>query len=188
MVATFMAGSKAITAEQVDQALGRVEEWMKSKKKELSLNDAKVSPLLARTAVYFQAGTPSAPTWRYLHAVFHLLETLKALSQLVNLASRKATKTTKLPQERVERLSALVPEVFAGIRSNTQGLKKRVTSPGMLNTLVGLIIHGDPSDKYGDEVISLLEKGIDMSRLEVFCGELVESWEEGLDGVMAVRL
>lgn len=187
-VAAFMAGYKAITSEQADRSLGRVEEWMNSKKHELTLNDVEVSPLLASTAIHFHPGIPSAPTWRYLHAAFNLLETLKALLQLVNLASRKASKTPKLPKERVERLSALVPELFASIRSNTQVLKMRVSGLGMLNTLVGLIVEGDPSDKYGEEVHGLLEKKIDMTALEMFCGSLVESWEEGLSGVMAVKL
>lgn len=187
-VAAFMAGSKSLTTEQADEALGRVEEWLISKKKDLTLNEAKVSPMLARTTIAVQPGTPAAPTWEYLHAVFHLLETVKALSQLVALASRKASKTTKLPKERVERLSTLVSEVFESVRSNTRVLKLRVSASGLLSVMVGLVMEGDSSQGYGKDLRALLDKTLDVPALELFCGALMESWEDALDGVMTVKL
>jgi len=187
-VAAFMAGSKYLTAEQADAALGRVEEWLTSKKKDLTLNESNVSPILARTTIVLQPGTPAAPSWEYLHVVFHLLETVKALSQLVTLASRKALKTAKLPKERVERLSSLVSEVFESVRSNTRVLKLRVSSSGLLSALVKLVMEGDSSQGYGDDLRGLLDRTVDVSTLELFCGALMESWEEGLDGVMMVKL
>ncbi|KAJ5812172.1 N-acetyltransferase B complex non catalytic subunit-domain-containing protein [Penicillium riverlandense] len=187
-VAAFMAGSKSLTAEQADGALGRVEEWLTSKKKDLTLSEAKVSPMLARTTIAVQSGTPAAPTWEYLHVVFHLLETVKALSQLVALASRKTVKTAKLPKERVERLSTLVSEVFESVRSNTRVLKLRVSASGLLSVLVGLVMEGDLSQGYGKDLRALLDKTLDVPALELFCGALMESWEDALDGVMMVKL
>lgn len=187
-VAIFMAGSKTTTLEQADHALELVEGWLNSKKSDLELDDNNTSPLLAATALYLQSDVPTAPTWRFFHSIWTLLETLKALSQLVTLGSRKASKTTKLPKEHVERLSSLVNEVFELVRSNTRALKQHVLAPGVLGGLVDLVSQGGPSDRYGQALQKTLETTLDISAVEMFCGSLMESWEEALNGVMSVKL
>lgn len=185
--AVYMAGSKTTTLEQADRALGTVEDWLNLKKKDLTLDTTEVSPIITTTAFYL-SDVPTAPTWRFLHTVFTLLDTLKALSQLSNLASRKGTKSTKLPKDRVDRLSTLVADVFELVRANTKALKQRVSASGVLSGLVDLVCQGDPSSKYSQELQQTLETTLDGSALEMFCGSLMESWEEALDGVMGVRI
>lgn len=187
-VATFMAGSKATSSEEADNALGKLEDWLNLKKSDLTLDEKKVSPLITRTALYLQPATPAGPTWRYQHSVFTILESLKAASQLTSLASRKVSKTVKLPKERIERLSALVPEVFELIRANTRSLKSHILAPGLLGLLVDSILYGNESGKYDQELQDTLEKGLDMSSLEISCHTLMESWSSALEGVMAVKL
>lgn len=187
-VATFMAGSKLASSEQVDAALGRVEEFLEIKKQGLSIHEATLSPLIASTAVYLGADTPVGPTWEYLHSTFVLLETVKALSQLVGLATKKGGKAAKLPKERVERLSTLVSEIYELVRSNTRALKQRVSASGVLSSLVDLVIQGDQSANSEKELQDILETTLDPSNVELFCGSLMESWEEALDGVLGVRL
>lgn len=187
-VATFMAGSKATSAEEVDNALRQVEDWLNSKKKDLTIEEAKFSPLITRTALYLQPTIPAGPTWRYLHSVFTILESLKAASQLTTLASRKVSKTTKLPKERVERLSTLIPDVFELVRDNTRALKTQINAPGVLGSLVDSVIYGNESDKYEQELQDTLEKGLDMPNLEILCHSLMEGWGSALSGVMDVKL
>lgn len=187
-VATFMAGSKLTALEQVDAALGRVEDFLESKKKGLTLSETATSPLIASTAVFLEADTPAGPTWQYLHNAFVLLETIKALSQLLALAVKKGAKSAKLPKERVERLSILVSEIYDLVRSNTRALKQRVSASGVLTSLVDLVIQGDQSSKSEKEVQDILETTLDPSNVEMFCGALMESWEEALGGVMGVKL
>lgn len=187
-VATFMAGSKLTSSDQADAALGQVERWLDERKKELTLDGDNNSQLITTSSVFLQPGNPIAPTWRFLHAVFMHLETLKAVSQLVGLASRKASKTAKLPKERVEQISALVVEVFEMVRSNTRSLKRHLSKPGILTSLIDLVAQGESSAPYEKELQSVLEATLDMSSVEVFCGALMESWEEALDGVLSVKL
>ncbi|KAJ5896158.1 uncharacterized protein N7473_005557 [Penicillium subrubescens] len=179
-VATFMAGSKLTASEQVDAALGRVGDFLESKKKDLTLSETATSQLIASTAVFLEADTPAGPTWKYLHSTFVLLETIKALSQLLALAVKKGAKSAKLPKERVERLSILVSEIYELVRSNTRALKQRVSASGVLTSLVDLVIQGDQSAKSEKEVQDVLETTLDPSNVEVFCGALMESWEEAL--------
>jgi N-terminal acetyltransferase B complex non-catalytic subunit len=161
---------------------------LESKKKDLTLSETATSQLIASTAVFLEADTPAGPTWKYLHSTFVLLETIKALSQLLALAVKKGAKSAKLPKERVERLSILVSEIYELVRSNTRALKQRVSASGVLTSLVDLVIQGDQPAKSEKEVQDVLETTLDPSNVEVFCGALMESWEEALVGVIGVKL
>ncbi|KAJ5907744.1 hypothetical protein N7495_000426 [Penicillium taxi] len=187
-VALFIAGSKATTSEQVDKVLGQVEEWLVAKKAYLTLNDANVSPFVTENSTSLDKQTPNAPNWKYLHAIFSLLETLKALNKLVDLASRKDLKLLKLPKERVDRLNALVKETFVLVRSNTRVLRKRISESGLLSSLSDLIMFGDHSDPAGKELQSIMGTTFGESDVELFAAGLMESWEEALDGVMSVEM
>jgi N-terminal acetyltransferase B complex non-catalytic subunit len=52
----------------------------------------------------------------------------------------------------------------------------------MLGSLVDLVLAG------GQQLRSELEKTLDMPALELVCGELMESWEESLNGALSVKL
>jgi N-terminal acetyltransferase B complex non-catalytic subunit len=187
-VALFMAGSKAHTTAQIESALGAVEDWLKTKKQSLTLNENKKSAFLAETAIEFVPGTPGAPTWEYFHAIWTLLETLKAIWKVTDLDSRKAIKTAKLPSDPLKRLHTLVCEVFEDVRANTRALKQGLSESATLSTLIDLINQGEPADAYEKSLQDVLGRAIDDSALEVFCGELRESWEEALDGVLGAKL
>ncbi|KAJ5963624.1 N-acetyltransferase B complex non-catalytic subunit [Penicillium vulpinum] len=187
-VAMFMAGSKAHTATEIEAALGEVENWLKVKKQDLALDDTKKSPLIKRTTIEFTPGTPGAPTWEYFHAIWILVETLKALWNIFDLDSRKSIKTAKLHAEKMKRLNILVREVFEDIRSNTRSLKQSLIESATLSTLIDMVKCGDTTDEYEKPLQDVIEKTMDDSALELFCGELRESWEEALDGVLAAKL
>ncbi|KGO76085.1 N-acetyltransferase B complex, non-catalytic subunit [Penicillium italicum] len=181
-VALFMAGSKAHTSTEIEAALREVEDWLKAKRDDLALEDTKKSSLITRTTIEFTAGIPGAPTWEYFHAIWTLVETLKALWNIFDLDSRKAVKTAKLPAEQMKRLNTLVREVFEDVRSNTRSLKQGLAESATLSTLIDMVKRGDATDEYEKPLQDVLEKLMDESALELFCGELRESWEEALDG------
>ncbi|KAJ5725716.1 uncharacterized protein N7483_007073 [Penicillium malachiteum] len=187
-VATFMAGSKNTTAEQVDKALAGVEQWLSQMKAQFLLDDSKISPFSAGRVIYLRDKTPVAPVWGYFHGIFTLLETLKALSLLVASASRKGSKTTKLPKERVDNLAALVPELFELIRSNTRAMKQRLSAPGLLTTLMDITVQGHQDAPHTPELQDVFESVLGEAELELSCASLMESWEEALDGVLSVKL
>ncbi|CAG8058045.1 unnamed protein product [Penicillium salamii] len=187
-VALFMAGSKTHTTAQVENALSQMEDWLKSKRQILALDDIKKSALLDKTTIEFIPGTPAAPTWEYFHAIWTLVETLQATWKVIDLDSRKSIKTAKLPSDSVKRIETLVLEVFELIRSNTRALKQGLTETATLSTLIDLVNRGDPTNEYSKPLQDALERMADDSALEVFCGELRDSWEEALDGVLGARI
>ncbi|OJJ44687.1 hypothetical protein ASPZODRAFT_134775 [Penicilliopsis zonata CBS 506.65] len=186
-VATFMAGSKAVASADVDCCLAETEKWLNSTLGYVSSNDGKPSTLTSKTGILLRSGTPSAPSWTYFHEAFSILETLMAISSLASISNKKAVKSVKLPKDKVEILLSLARDIHEKIRADARALKSRISESGMLSTLVELIQTGN--DEHQEEQLQAeLADALDTSDLEIFCGTLMESWEEGLDGVLAVTL
>ena len=186
-LATFMAGSKATTLKQAEKSLSTVEDWLNQKKINLTLNESQISPFIIASAIHVHDGAPTAASWEYLHPIFTLLETIKALVLFVEVASRKSSKSVKLPKEPVDRLAALVPQIYELVRSNTRALKQRISASGVLSSMVDLVVQGGQEHPHDQELQQVLESALGASDVELFCGELMESWEEALDGVMGVK-
>lgn len=187
-VAMFMKGSKSVSSEDIDSALAQVIEWLESKLKNLAMDNKDVSKTMSNTAISVRPGTPSAPSWRYLHEMFMTLESAKAAAQIASHASKRGSRPVGLPREPVVRVAALARQVYEGVRANTRALKSRISGSGMLSDLIDLVLAGPGNGEEGKQLNAEMEKMIGMSDLELFSGALMESWEEGLDGVMDVSL
>jgi N-terminal acetyltransferase B complex non-catalytic subunit len=187
-LAVYISGSKSVTSEQVDESLGLLEEWLKSKLEALATDGNSVSPIISQATIFLQSDAPYAPTWRFFHGIFSILDSVKALVSLCSTASRKGSKGAKLPKDRVESLLDLGRKVHQGAHANIRALKKRLSEPGKLGSLMDLVVAGKGIGEDGDQLRCELEKMLDTSSLELFCGELMESWDEALGGILAVRM
>jgi N-terminal acetyltransferase B complex non-catalytic subunit len=184
-VVCLLNDPKSIQGEDFEGLLTQVEDWLTSALDSVS-SDATA---FADTTIHFQSGKPSVPSWLYLHNSFTVLETLKAVSLILSVSSsKKSSKSAaKLPKERGDRLGELVGQVYEAIKSNTRVLKSHIAEPGMLGALIDLVLIGE-SNAQGGQLHKELENTLDAGALEVFCGELMESWEEGLDGILSVAI
>ncbi|KAL4809004.1 N-acetyltransferase B complex non catalytic subunit-domain-containing protein [Aspergillus unguis] len=186
-LAVWYSGSKAVTSEQVDESFRQVEEWLNAKLTALSEDGNNVSPIMTQTAAFIQPDTPYAPTWRFFHTIFSILDTVKALVSLCTTASKKGSKG-KLPKDRTEALLDLGGKVHQSVQANIRALKKRVSESGKLGSMVDLVTAGSGTVEDGPQLRGELDKTFDTSSLELFCGELMESWDEALGNALAVRL
>lgn len=182
--AMFIAGSKITSLDRADKALVTVADHLESKKNDLALNESMNSPFMVATALCLEPGVPIVPTWRYLHSTYTLLETLKAVFQLIAL---KAPNITKFSKDHVQRLSTLAGEAFELVMSNTRAMKQRLSAPGVLGKLIDLVMQGDPTNRYSRDLQIALDFAMDESAVELFIGSLMESWEEALDGALRVK-
>jgi N-terminal acetyltransferase B complex non-catalytic subunit len=187
-LAVYMSGSRSVTSEQVDGSLRQVEEWLNSKLRALATGGGNVSSLLSETAIFLQSDAPYAPTWRFFHSILSILDTLKALISLCSTASKKGSKGAKLPKDRVESLLDLGRKVHQDALANVRILKRQVSESGKLGSLIDLVVAGSGTGEDSPQLRTELEKSLDTSSLELFCGELMESWDEALGGVIAVRV
>jgi N-terminal acetyltransferase B complex non-catalytic subunit len=187
-LAVHLSGSKSVTTEQVDESLNQVEEWLNFKLMAVEAEGTSVSRLVSETAIFLQSDTPYAPTWRFFHTIYSILDSVKAAAVLFSIASKKGSKNAKFPKNRVTSMLETARKVHQSAQGNARALKKHISESGKLGSLINLVTAGTGIGEYGSQLRGELEKILDTSSLELFCGELMESWDEALGGVLAVRL
>ncbi|KAL1858493.1 hypothetical protein Plec18170_002692 [Paecilomyces lecythidis] len=183
----FVNGSKLVPAADLDPLLYQVEEWLTTTSKSISSETDKGPSAFTGTTLTVHSDKPSAPSWLYLHRSFSVLETLRAISLLTSVSAKKTSKAAKIPKECADRLSAATRQAHETLRSNTRALKSRISEPGALGTLIDLVTNGVAAET-GDALRTQLENTLDTAELELYVGSLMESWEEGLDGVLSVSV
>ncbi|KAF7592889.1 hypothetical protein BBP40_012301 [Aspergillus hancockii] len=187
-VVLFLNGSKSVTSGEVDSCLTQVEAWLSSKSKDLASDGTNASPLVSNTAISLQSTEASAPSWKSFHNLYLILETLKAVSLITSFTLRKASKTAELLKDRMGKLLESTRQTHENIRANVRALKSRISEPGVLGSLIDLVVAGTRHGEDGTQLRAELDKTFDMAALEMFCGDLMESWEEGLNGLLHVSL
>ena len=137
-----------------------------------------------------------APSWTYLHRTFSLLETLQGISLLLAILNSKSrTKSTKLKaqaepmgKEKISEMQKIVEEVEATVHEDARKLKRQLNASGMLGRLMDIGLGRDEEMDGQSPVGKVLEGISDATSLEVLCGDMKESWEDALDGILAVKV
>lgn len=130
------------------------------------------------------------PSWLYLHRSYSVLETLRAISILITVARRKTKGKKnifhKLSHQDLLELERLVDWVENSVHENTRRLRQMINAPGMLGKLIDIGLGRNDQDELGP-VGKQIELLIDPASLETYCGMMRDSWEEALDGILAVK-
>jgi N-terminal acetyltransferase B complex non-catalytic subunit len=115
------------------------------------------------------------PGWKFLHSSYTALETLQAISLFLSVANKKTSKLSKtlpLPKETLSKLQSLVSKAEAAIHQQAKDIKKGLNEAGVLGGLVDVIAGS----------------GEETARQEVYCGEMKESWEDAVEGILACKV
>ncbi|CRG87977.1 N-alpha-acetyltransferase 25, NatB auxiliary subunit [Talaromyces islandicus] len=181
-VVLLLADSKSVPGQDIDKLLNQAQEWLvqtlPSISSENTLDDITISIPSRKLRV---------PSWLFFHNNYSIVETLKALSLLLSVAkSKKTPKGGARPsREIIERLVELSNQIYEAIKTNAKSLRSNVMGSGVLGSMTDLIFHNDRQDD--DELPKELEDSLDSSTVEIFCGELMEGWEEALGGIMFLK-
>lgn len=190
----LLSDAKSVPGQDINKVFKQMEEWI-SKTLE-SVSDG--AAVFSNTTI----GLPSTsegnskrvlPSWQYLHASVLLLETLKVLSSttsLVETSAKKLPKSGAKPsKEVVQGLKEAANKLQEKVKSNTRTLRSSVIGSGVLGAMTDLIFQQSQMDstEASNELAEELEQTLDASGVEVFCGELLESWEEALGGVLSLK-
>ena len=143
------------------------------------------------------AEKPIAPSWQYLHAAFSTLESLQGISLFLAGQTKISWKTKKpftLPFERRSAIQRLVEKIEKSIHDSARTLKANLNALGVLGQMIDTVF-GRSADSGSDNVNGSNAFGKELERLpdaetvaELFCGEVRESWEDALDGVLSVKV
>lgn len=183
-------GETTSDAATVDNTLSIVDAYLEERLKVLVNPDSKTNGTIDLTPNSNPASP--APSWIFLHEAILLLETLKAILLFVSFISKNKSSTSGDGKAKINALKNRVEAVVDEVRVQCQGLKTRISSSGMLGHLVD-IVHMRPggltgtADLEGARTLDAEIEGLmDSAFLELFCGSLMESWEDALDGVISI--
>lgn len=188
----LLSDSKAVPGQDINKVFKKIEEWV-AKTLESVSDDAAI---FADTAIALPSEGNSKrilPSWQYLHASVSLLETLKVLLSTISLVETSAKKLPKSgakpTKEAVQGLKEVATKLQEKVKSNTRTLRSYVIGSGILGALTDLIFQQiqEDSTEASSKLAEELEQTLDASDVEVFCGELLESWEEALGGVLSLK-
>lgn len=136
------------------------------------------------------------PGWEYLHASFTALETIQVISLFLSAASNKTSprsgplaRALAIPKETLSKLQSLVNQAEAAIHQQARDVKKGLNEEGVLGRLVDIIAGKVESNcDEQSEIGAAIERQGDAVRQETFCGEMKESWEDAVDGILACKI
>lgn len=180
LIAALAQNSKPSDPGFIASTVAQVQGWLRDKLSVIS----PPSPAELPGVMHLTPDTPSnlyAPSWLYLHGSITLLETLKAITLFTSIQRKSKRKSPSIPRENLEDLETLTKELGDVIKKNARSLKSQIAGAGMLGELVSTVTTG-PKDaliSYSTEI----EQMIDTTSVELFCGSLMDSWDEALDGV-----
>jgi N-terminal acetyltransferase B complex non-catalytic subunit len=137
-----------------------------------------------------------APSWTYLHWAFSLLETLQGISLvLATLSTKSKAKPNKsnsqaglIAKDKIADVQKLVEQVETSLHDSARKLKSELNAPGILGKLMDVGLGRDEEKDEQSPVGRVLEELADATSLEVLCGDMKESWEDALDGILAIKV
>lgn len=180
-------------ADLLTQLKTWLQKTLESQQKEASPTSSTLGASVAGIQIYI---------WSSLHTSITRLETLQAVALLLGILGKKA-KTAKgkttIPKPALAEIQALVVELEKGIHGAVRAVREGINAPGVLGKLVDL---GFARDGEGDgqgkgegtdggdlaALADILEMVSDEVKMETICGKIKDSWEDALDGVLAVKV
>lgn len=172
------------TAESFQVAIRDIGEWLQAAAKDFG------SGHRIRTDAGRLNGRLFCPDWTFLHWCFVTLETLQMIALFIkNFPTLKKggagfRKQIKAPDPGWK---TTVMDIADNIRSNARQLKDSIAEPGVLGELIDVVLERG-EDGEVSAVGKEIEQLMDEARLEAFCGGLRDSWDEALDGILAVKV
>ncbi|KAI9869830.1 MAG: hypothetical protein M1830_005047 [Pleopsidium flavum] len=126
------------------------------------------------------------PHGQYLHSAFTLLEMCKLISTFSEAADIKAKSRSSLPKEQATRLRELVENFYRFIRKDAMYIKNCLYKDTVIGELLHVILEKEGGEK--DSVATAIASLVEKPWIEKSCGDLVESWQDAVDGVLKVKL
>lgn len=179
--------SSAVPEENdISSVLADLKEWLQKTLEEQKDPTATTTASIAGIRIY---------TWQSLHTSISVLETLQAVALLLGILNKKA-KTAKgkasISKPALAEIQELVVQLEAEIHGAVRGVRDGINRAGVLGKLVdlGFAREGEEADGDGGlaQLGEVLELVSDEVKMETICGRIKESWEDALDGVLAVKV
>ncbi|KAK5076806.1 hypothetical protein LTR64_005714 [Lithohypha guttulata] len=134
------------------------------------------------------------PDWHYLHHHFVNLELLRTTAQFTNIVAKKLkadkdkTRYTEL-KKNLDELKPVLKELVEATQQRAKDLKQELSASGVLGRLVDVTLcRTDETDEASKVFAERMAELQDEAAVEEYCGMMRDSWEDALDGILAVKI
>ena len=178
-------GQVSLGASSLDEDIADIENWLQSKLADAEEVQNNLPLRLDRDI--------KAPSWYFLHRSYSILETLQGISLLLAvLAKRPKTSKSKAPtptvhNDRLTSVQRLTVQVEASIQDSARKLRAEINMPGILGKLLDLGLARNEQDEISP-VGKVLEQLSEGAAMETFSGDMRDSWDDALDGILTVKV
>ena len=167
-------------------------------------NALKLGAVIARIKDSEQTMKPASingveyPDWRYLHHWLVKLEVLQSMAHFSAILLRKfktekdknkAALTSELKKS-LDEVRPMIDEQAKNVYDGVKKLKEQLNASGVLGKLVDVML-GRVDEAKSAEQKAFAERMAnlqDEAAVEEYCGAMRESWEDALDGILAVKI
>jgi len=127
------------------------------------------------------------PHGQYLHSAYSLLEMCKGISMLLETANTYVKRSrSSLSKEEAKKLRESVENFYQFIRKDATNIRDYLYKDTVIGELLQVILEKEEGEE--DSIGKAIGSLIDKSRIEKSCGDLVESWQDAIDGILKVKL
>ena len=182
--------------EGFDTSVQHIQDWLKNTARQHAEH-------LSQHSINIPSEPPLAPSWQYLHSTFSTLESLQFIALFLALQAKSLKTKSKsksknpglvLSTEQQKPMLDLVLHIESSIHESVRTLKANLNAAGVLGRMIDVVFGRIGDDAAGDGGLGAVF-GRELEQLpeaetvaEHFCGEVKESWEDALEGVLAVRV
>jgi N-terminal acetyltransferase B complex non-catalytic subunit len=93
-----------------------------------------------------------------------------------------------ISKDKIAEMQKLVEEIETSVHDSARKLKSELNAPGILGKLMDIGLGRDEEKDELSAVGKVLEGLADATSFEVLCGDMRESWEDALDGILAIKV
>ena|SRR5579862_3359368 len=102
--------------------------------------------------------------------------------------TRTKSPKSAIPKTATSTVKQRIEAVYQAVRSRAADIKNQLSESGVVSALVDSAFGRDDKGGEGGAVGTVIEGLVGESWMEMHVARVIESWQEGLDGVLRVKL
>ncbi|KAI9781440.1 MAG: hypothetical protein M1839_006034 [Geoglossum umbratile] len=188
----LIAGAESNLKDVVNDGLQRVMQWLDKRLEAADVLVQGVKNLHIQTNDESTDATgllTRIPDWKLLHESYTTFEALNSISAYTRfIDTRTKVPKSPLPKATTSAAKQRIDTLYQAVRARAAGIKNQLSESGVVSALVDSAFGREGKEEGSSAVGTVIEGLVGESWMEMHVARVIESWQEGLDGVLRVKL
>ncbi|KAI9765828.1 MAG: hypothetical protein M1840_007110 [Geoglossum simile] len=179
----------------VNNSLQRVMQWLDTRVEGFQASNALVR-VVESLSIQANDGRDGAagllaciPDWKLLHesyTTFEALNSISAYTRFIDIRTKRPK--SPIPKITTSAVKQRIETLYQAVRSRAADIKNQFSESGVVSALVDSAFGREGREGANSAVGTVIEGLVGEPWMEMHVARVVESWQEGLDGVLRVKL